>query len=154
MAESRFAQIWKTFTWAYGGKSAWGPTANHREMERKYPGSMKKQNWDAISPIFKFSTTVQQVIYTTNAIESLNATYYKLTRQRSVFPSDTALLKTFTYQLTRQPSSGRCLSVTVDRFTVNWASCTKTVYRDRRPNGFRRMNFSSFIDMQRLNWYA
>lgn len=61
----------------------------------KYPNSMKiwKQNWDAISPIFKFSAEVCKVIYTTNAIESLNATYRKLNRQRSVFPSDTALLK-------------------------------------------------------------
>lgn len=61
----------------------------------KYPNSMKSwfQNWDAISPIFKFSATVRKVIYTTNAIESLNATYRKLNRQRSVFPSDTALLK-------------------------------------------------------------
>ena len=53
----------------------------------------KKGNWDAVSPIFKFSTTVRKVIYTTNAIESLNSTYRKLNRQRSVFPSDTALLK-------------------------------------------------------------
>ena len=52
-----------------------------------------KQNWDAISPIFKFSSEVRKVIYTTNAIESLNATHRKLKRQRSVFPSDTALLK-------------------------------------------------------------
>lgn len=61
----------------------------------KYPNSMRswKQNWDAISPIFKFSTAVRRVIYTTNAIESLNATYRKLNRQRSVYPSDTALLK-------------------------------------------------------------
>jgi putative transposase len=61
----------------------------------KYPNSMKswKQNWDAICPIFKFSIDVRKVIYTTNAIESLNATYRKLNRQRSVFPSDTALLK-------------------------------------------------------------
>ena len=61
----------------------------------KYPNSMKrwKDNWDAISPIFKFSATVRKVIYTTNAIESLNSTYRKLNRQRSVFPSDTALLK-------------------------------------------------------------
>ena len=44
-------------------------------------------------PIFKFSATVRKVIYTTNAIESLNSTYRKLNRQRSVFPSDTALLK-------------------------------------------------------------
>lgn len=61
----------------------------------KYPNAMKswEKNWDAISPIFKFSATVRKVIYTTNAIESLNATYRKLNRQRSVFPSDTALLK-------------------------------------------------------------
>lgn len=61
----------------------------------KYPNSMKrwKENWDCISPIFKFSDIVRKVIYTTNAIESLNSTYRKLNRQRSVFPSDTALLK-------------------------------------------------------------
>ena len=65
------------------------------KWSEKYPNSMRswKQNWDAISPIFKFSTTVRKVIYTTNAIESLNATYRKLNHQRSVFPSDTALLK-------------------------------------------------------------
>ncbi len=61
----------------------------------KYPNSMRswRQNWDAICPIFKFSAAVRKVIYTTNAIESLNATYRKLNRQRSVFPSDNALLK-------------------------------------------------------------
>ena len=61
----------------------------------KYPNSMKcwYDNWDAITPIFKFSPDVGKVIYTTNAIESLNSTYRKLNRQRSVFPSDTALLK-------------------------------------------------------------
>ena len=50
-------------------------------------------NWDAITPIFKFSPDVGKVMYTTNAIESLNSTYRKLNRQGSVFPSDTALLK-------------------------------------------------------------
>ena len=52
-----------------------------------------KDNWDAISPIFKFSAVVRKVMYTTNAIESLNSTYRRLNQQRSVFPSDTALLK-------------------------------------------------------------
>ncbi len=48
----------------------------------KYPNSMKrwKDNWDAISQIFKFSATVRKVIYTTNAIEALNSTYRKLNR--------------------------------------------------------------------------
>ena len=61
----------------------------------KYPNFMKRwyDNWDAITPIFKFSPDVRKVIYTTNAIESLNSSYRKLNRQRSVFPSDTALLK-------------------------------------------------------------
>ena len=61
----------------------------------KYPNAMKSWvvNWDAITPIFKFSTDVRKVIYTTNAIESLNSTYRRLNRQRSVFPSDQALLK-------------------------------------------------------------
>ena len=51
------------------------------------------KNWDVISPIFKFSADVRKVIYTTNAIESLNSGYRRLNKQRSVFPSDTALLK-------------------------------------------------------------
>ena len=40
----------------------------------KYPNSMKrwKDNWDAISPIFKFSATVRKVIYTTNAISDIS----------------------------------------------------------------------------------
>ncbi len=65
------------------------------KWQEKYPNAMKSwhANWDVISPIFKFSAEVRTVIYTTNAIESLNATYRKLNRQRSVFPSDTALLK-------------------------------------------------------------
>ena len=65
------------------------------KWSEKYPNAMKSwhQNWDVITPIFKFSSAVRKVIYTTNAIESLNATYRKLNRQRSVFPSATALLK-------------------------------------------------------------
>lgn len=61
----------------------------------KYPRTMKRwyDNWDVISPIFKFSTDVRTIIYTTNAIESLNSTYRRLNKQRSVFPSANALMK-------------------------------------------------------------
>ena len=76
----------------------------------KYPNSMKRwyDNWDAITPIFKFSPDVRKVIYTTNAIESLNSTYRRLNRQRSVFPSDTALLKALylaTFEATKKWTS-------------------------------------------------
>ena len=65
------------------------------KWDGKYPNAMKswEQNWDVLTPIFKFSTEVRKVIYTTNAIESLNSTYKKLNRQRTVFPNDKALLK-------------------------------------------------------------
>ena len=50
------------------------------KWEEKYPNSMSSwyQNWDVLTPIFKFSLEVRKVIYTTNAIESLNSTYKKL----------------------------------------------------------------------------
>lgn len=78
----------------------------------KYPNSMKRwyDNWDAITPIFKFSPDVRKVIYTTNAIESLNSTYRKLNRQRSVFPSDTALLKAL-YLATFEATKGWTMSI-------------------------------------------
>ena len=65
------------------------------KWNEKYPNSMERweKNWDVISPIFKFTEDVRKVIYTTNAIESLNSSYRRLNRQRSVFPHPTALLK-------------------------------------------------------------
>lgn len=74
----------------------------HENLERvtekwseKYPNALKswEQNWDVLTPIYKFSSDVRKVIYTTNAIESLNSTYKKLNRQRTIFPNDSALLK-------------------------------------------------------------
>lgn len=60
-----------------------------------YPAAMNKwyDNWDIITPIFKFSAEVRTAFYTTNAIESLNSSYKRLNRQRSVFPSGKSLLK-------------------------------------------------------------
>ena len=61
------------------------------KWEPLYPHAMNR--WEAISPIFKFSKDVRTAFYTTNAIESLNASYRRLNRQRSVFTSSQALLK-------------------------------------------------------------
>lgn len=65
------------------------------EWSKKYPHAMKswESNWDVISPLFKFSEEMRKVIYTTNAIESLNSTYKRLNKQRSVFPNESSLLK-------------------------------------------------------------
>ena len=77
------------------------------KWEKDYPNAMKSwyKNWDVISPIFKFSADVRKVIYTTNAIESLNSGYRRLNKQRSVFPSDTTLLKALylaTHEITKK----------------------------------------------------
>lgn len=65
------------------------------KWEPQYPNAMKRwqENWDVITPIFKFSAEVRKAFYTTNAIESLNSSYRRLNRQRSVFPSSQAQLK-------------------------------------------------------------
>ena len=77
------------------------------KWEKDYPNAMKSwyKNWDVISPIFQFSADVRKVIYTTNAIESLNSGYRRLNKQRNVFPSDTALLKALylaTHEITKK----------------------------------------------------
>ena len=65
------------------------------KWSEKYPNSLKSwyTNWDCIIPIFKFSPETRRVIYTTNAIESLNAQFKRLNRNRSVFPTKSSLEK-------------------------------------------------------------
>ena len=73
----------------------------------KYPKAMDRwaKHWDAICPMFKFSEAVRKVIYTTNAIESLNSSYRRLNRGRNIFPDSKALLKAMylmTYEVTKK----------------------------------------------------
>ena len=89
-------------------------------------------NWDAITPIFKFSPDVGKVIYTTNTIESLNSTYRKFNRQRSVFPSDTALLKVL-YLATFEATKKWTMSIrNWDGSTVNSALCMRDDSQNNR----------------------
>lgn len=62
---------------------------------KKYPTSMKswESNWDCICPFFKFSKELRKMMYTTNAIESLNSSYRRFNKIRSVFPGEKSLLK-------------------------------------------------------------
>lgn len=89
-------------------------------------------NWDAITPIFKFSPDVRKVIYTTNAIESLNSTYRKLNRQRSVFPSDTALLKALYLATFEATKNGLRAFGTGNRSTANSALCMRDDSQNNR----------------------
>jgi len=65
------------------------------KWDKQYPGSMDswENNWSSIAPIFNYSSEVRKIIYTTNAIESLNSSYRRLNKGRTIFPTDTSLLK-------------------------------------------------------------
>ena len=61
----------------------------------KYPISVKswKDHWNEVSPMFKYSPEIRKLIYTTNAIENFNRQLRKVTKTKSAFVSDDALMK-------------------------------------------------------------
>jgi transposase-like protein len=65
------------------------------KWDAKYPQISKswRSNWENLITIFDFPADIRKVIYTTNAIESLNSVIRKSVKTRKVFPSDDAALK-------------------------------------------------------------
>ena len=61
----------------------------------KYPMIQRswEAHWNDLSEFFKYPEEIRRVIYTTNAIESLNASLRKLTKNRAAFPDDEAIIK-------------------------------------------------------------
>ena len=62
---------------------------------RKYPAIDQswRRNWEQVIPFFAFAPEVRTILYTTNAIESLNAQVRKAVRVRGHFPSEEAATK-------------------------------------------------------------
>ncbi|MBY5268039.1 IS256 family transposase [Spiribacter salinus] len=62
---------------------------------RKYPAvaASWQRRWSEVIPFFAFSPEVRRIIYTTNAIESLNSQVRKAVRNKGHFPSDEAAIK-------------------------------------------------------------
>lgn len=67
------------------------------KWDTEYPpiGQSWRRNWPRLIPFFDYPPEIRKVIYTTNAIESVNMSLRKLTKNRGSFPSDEALLKLF-----------------------------------------------------------
>ena len=74
----------------------------YSELERfgeiwngKYPKIYKswKDHWTTLSTYFKYPEPVRRLIYTTNAIEGFNRQLRKVTKSKTIFPSDDSLLK-------------------------------------------------------------
>ncbi len=65
------------------------------KWDKKYPKISQswRSNWPNLSTYFKYPQEVRTLIYTTNAIEGFNRQLRKVTKSKSVFPTDDGLLK-------------------------------------------------------------
>ena len=63
--------------------------------DKKYPKISQswRNNWANLSTYFKFSQELRRLIYTTNTIEGFNRQLRKVTKSKSVFPTDDSLFK-------------------------------------------------------------
>ncbi len=66
-----------------------------QKWDKRYPTISQawSKNWDHLTPFFAYPGEIRKVIYTTNAIESMNRSIRKVIKNRGSFPSDEAALK-------------------------------------------------------------
>jgi putative transposase len=65
------------------------------KWDSKYPAISRSWNrrWQNTSTLFSYPEEIRKIIYTTNAIESLNSVIRKAINNRKIFPSDQSALK-------------------------------------------------------------
>ena len=83
----------------YQASTAEQAEMNLTDFEKKLDGSHPsigqswRRNWERLTPFFAYSPEIRKVVYTTNAIESLNMSLRKVTKNRGSFPNDNSMLK-------------------------------------------------------------
>ena len=81
------------------------------------------RNWERIIPFFEFPAEIRKVIYTTNAVESLNMSLRKIIKTRGSFPSEEAALKLLFLALrnhSKKWNSIQSWREALNRFQVLW----------------------------------
>src|SRR5580704_13245556 len=65
------------------------------KWDKKYPSisALWRRNWQGITPFFQFPEQIRKIVYTTNAIESLNMSLRKAIKTRGAFPTEDAAIK-------------------------------------------------------------
>jgi len=81
------------------------------EWGQKYPSIAPswRRAWQEVIPFFAFPPEVRKIIYTTNAIESLNRVIRKTTKTRGSFPTDDAAMKLIYLAIRSFEKSGRAV---------------------------------------------
>ena len=83
-----------------------------------------RRHWERITPFFAYPAEIRKVIYTTNAVESLNMSLRKIIKMRGSFPNDEAALKLL-YLALRNASKKWTMPVqnwrgALNRFSILW----------------------------------
>ena len=100
----------------------------------KYPKIYKSwsERWATLSTYFKYPNEVRKLIYTTNAIEGFNRQLRKVTKSKTVFPSDDSLLKMLYLATMDITKNGPDAAGTGPRYEPSWKSTLK--------NGWKKQN--------------
>ena len=74
-----------------------------QKWDRKYPsiGKSWRTHWPELITFMKYPAEIRKAIYTTNAIESVNRSLRKISKNRGVFPNQESLLKLYYLALER-----------------------------------------------------
>lgn len=82
-------------------KAAESEFERFRQAWSQYPGAVDVwvRNWTHVEQLYNYGSAVQKVMYTTNAIESVNSSFRKVTKKGS-FPSEDAILKALYLRIT------------------------------------------------------
>jgi putative transposase len=86
-------ELFADSSFSSGGKPSY--RNDSEKWDGQYPTISRiwKRHWVNIIPMFSFPPEIRRVMYTTNAIESLNMTLRKVTKNHRVFANDEAVLK-------------------------------------------------------------
>jgi putative transposase len=97
----------------------------------EYPAIIQSwhRHWSNIITFFDYPPEIRKVVYTTNAIESINMSLRKISKNRSSFPTDEAVMKLF-YLAIRNISKKWTMPIqawkaSLNRFSIQFDDCQK-----------------------------
>jgi putative transposase len=111
-SKAHWSPITKALRVVYGAPTVDAAEAAFAQFEadwgQRYPAIIRlwRNAWPTFTPFLAFPPQIRRLVYTTNAIESLNARFRQATRRRGHFPNEQAALKVL-YLVIRTPRPNR-----------------------------------------------
>lgn len=114
----------------YGAASLTAARAEFEKFKQawsQYPGDVDvwARNWQHVEQLFDYGSAIRKVAYTTNAVESVNSSFRKVTK-RGAFPNENAVLKLLYLRITELYKKWN------HRPVSNWAMVRNQISIDER----------------------